>query len=518
MRRAVCRVCLAAALFFKLVLFCGTSHAAFGYWWRTNAGLGFSCVSYAEQCTESEAEIVIGEKGVGWGGPGTIFDHKVILWDDGTEAKYRSYVINLSGTVNDFGYIWRIKNGNSTESCAANGEILNEVTGLCEPLPCSVGGTVQGSFYSDNGDLNNMVLSIQIGDSPVTASVDDCEVTYIPNYDDCYYSGEFATNPNGVSVEREICNVTFTKTGNSSTVGGTSDEGLTGPASVGDGCVSDDQGNVACGGNLPSGCGQINGVDVCFNDGQASCYDIGGTTICAGGNKNCGIFNGENMCVEQTATDSFIKFTDGSKTVSLSKDKGKTTTTVASVDNGDGTTTKTTTVTSNIVGIPDSVTTEVIDGSGNVISSETTGATGPDQGQSQNEFDTTGLATEAGQNSMINKLGEIKDVLDPATIDTFSIDTAGDGVVGTLDGDAQAFADTLGDGMPTSDKWLTWSPGFPTPQCQALSIVVPLGPLGSKPLDFDPCSDLQVMRDILGWFFYIGTAFVLVRLTLRGNE
>jgi hypothetical protein len=496
MRRAVCRGSLAAALF----LWCGV---AFAYVNGPN-----KIYEYSNDPSLGQADAV------------SLMQAVCDTWNPVTVVNVdysRTDRLVLFGCQVESGYIHSYFNIQLVlpEQCVV-GYVLEGSD--CVVVGCTAGEQVQGSFYSDNGDLNDMVLSIQIGDGPVTVSADDCEVTYVPNYDDCYYSGEFGTNPDGVSVEREICNVTFTKTGNSSTVGGTSDEGSTGPASVGDGCLSDDQGNVACGGILPSGCGQINDVDVCFNDGQASCYDIGGTTICAGGAQNCGIFNGENLCVEQVATDSFIKFTDGSKAVLLSKDKGKTTTTVTTTDNGDGTTTKVSETTSNLVGVPDSTLTEMFDANGNLVSSELKGADGPDQGQSQNEFDTTGLATEAGQTSMINKLGEIKDVLDPAAVDTSSIDAAGNGAVGTLDGDAQAFAGSLGDGMPTSDKWLTWSPGFPTPQCQALNIVVPLGPLGNKSLDFDPCSDLQVMRDILGWFFYIGTAFVLVRLTLRGSE
>ncbi len=135
-------------------------------------------------------------------------------------------------------------------------------------------------------------------------------------------------------------------------------------------------GKTLCIENLETGEGTINGIDFIANDETMTCIDFVDQTgvtrnICAGGEKNCGMINGQFVCVnEGTGSNGLgpnsnpapvgcITNASGKLLCLSGSENVKSGTTKSTVDNGDGTTTTTTTTMSNIVNHGDVVTTEV---------------------------------------------------------------------------------------------------------------------------------------------------------------
>jgi len=175
-----------------------------------------------------------------------------------------------------------------------------------------------------------------------------------------------------------------------------------------------------CNTNPDTGCGQVNGNEVCYNGDSVQ---VNGQSVHIGDSKNCGEVNGEFLCVvPEEDADNCVSSVKG-KTCFNSKTKQTSST--SKVTNPDGSVTETTTVTDNVKGHDAVVTVKVTNPDGSVSVSKQGGPSSTSDGVGD------GLASVAkavGQvKESVDGVGkDVKGIKDALTTGgTFSGQTAG---------------------------------------------------------------------------------------------
>ena len=278
------------------------------------------------------------------------------------------------------------------------------------------------------------------------------------------------------------------------------------------------------------GCGSISSPglpaqDVCFNDESMGCvsYDQNGVkrTLCAGGQKNCGLINGEYVCATEADGSGVNNYQElgclkdsNGDVHCITNDEGvRTNTTTTTTDNGDGTSTQTTTTSNNVLDSPDYSTTSTIDNA--TLETTSTESTGTDPNNQQQELDLSPVVGAVNQvETAVTGLNtNFENAFSFAGVST-DIDSTGS--IASLDGEAQSIIDGLGTDQVSGSDFLSTVFNWPTGTCTTIPFVYSHATYGlDLNYTFDPCSKLAVFRAAFGWFLYIVTVYFIFGIATR---
>jgi len=427
---------------------------------------------------------------------------------------------NCSGTIQIY----------ETATGCPGGGSFDITTHTC-PAVCTSGqsGTVSVG-YSKKVTGRNDIFSNADAQGNHTYCSGGCNYTY----QDSGFNGTGGTSADGSVL---FYNFTGTQNGTTcatptgTTATGTNQTPTAASAVPYDNCITDSTGKKVCAtASGTSQCGTVSAsgsepVEVCAHPTTPDCVNISGFAgpVCATDQKNCGWINGQYICAESDTQPA--KNPDNTKDCVTNptsqlcitgQDGVATSTATTSTSNPDGTTTTTATTSNNVVGDQPSTTTTT---SG--PNSSTTTNNGANQGAldgknlgdiAKNTADTATntAATTTALGTTNSLLQGISDFLDPAgvsgdiTANDGPLDDAADADIAQLDTfhtDGSSFLSLNLFSLPSS------------PTCSPVSASA----LG-KTFNFDPCTKLAPMREMLGYFFYVMLVQFAYGMATRGNR
>lgn len=400
------------------------------------------------------------------------------------------------------------------------GYTLN-TAGTCVPPACLMGSTKPVMAIESqriNGELDMMIGGDANGNA--TTCFAGCNYAYNRKID---ATGNYAKSADGNTDFNEY---TGTALGTSCTSGTAP---TSAPAKPDKDCITDATGKIVC--NTNDKCGTIQGtptstpVKFCPDaTDKPDCVKIPGfkDQVCSPAPKNCGWVNGQYICVEpdtgaaRNPNNEKTCLVNGVQKNCITGQEGtETTTETTTTTNPDGGTTTTTTTDDNVIGDTPSESSETTHPDGSKEKTETGGggSTGGDGTGDKYlagiESNTAAIKTNTSAGNEL--MTSIKSFLDPSGVDS-GVDLSTVGLndefntqIATIGADQYLISDD--DYLPSASEIISLPDNT---SCDGV-----YGQYKSVNFSFDPCEKLAPMRDIIGWFFYIGLVLFAYKISIK---